>query len=305
MTIGPLPRSRFFDLLSISSLPSNSFLCDVNVYDIADNQIAGAIGAPAESIAQKAIQSGSAEVCTDAGSLPSDASASIAIPVYRSGQIVSVVVLSSKKLCDGQDNVVGVFEVWEPIGIYEEVSLKAGFYGRMERFQNVSSFVRFEKGNGLPGQVWQQRSSVIHDDLPNHPGFLRAAGASAELLKTAIGIPIASDNFHSSVLLISSAVSPLAQAMEVWNVTDAGFSLVGGAFSDAGAPFALPEQTTLPADAGLPGLAASRGAAALTDDPERLAAGRTLGELPTKPTSGLAIPFFDGDKLASVTALYF
>jgi len=40
--------------------------------------------------------------------------------------------------------------------------------------------VRFEKGSGLPGQVWQDRRGVIHDELATHPGFLRAAGASAE-----------------------------------------------------------------------------------------------------------------------------
>ncbi|MGI9473546.1 MAG: GAF domain-containing protein [Rubripirellula sp.] len=219
--------------------------------------------------------------------------------------MVSVITLSAKQLNDEHDNVVGVFEVWEPVGVYEELALKVGFFGKMERFRNVSSFVRFEKGNGLPGQVWQQRAGVIHDDLSNHPGFLRAAGASADLLVTAIGLPVATNAYHASVLLISSCVSPLARGFEVWQPVDDGFSLLGGAYRGLGDGIDLPAETHLPTGQGLPGLAARAGSAVLSEDVETLFAGRGEAARLPEAACGLAIPYFDGETLTSVATLLF
>lgn len=293
--------------MTVSTFPTDSFLCDVSVYDVnSSDQLIGGIGSPTEKIASRAVESGCAEVSVDSAELIPDASSAIAIPVFRGQQVVSVTVLSSKQLPDDHDNLVGVFEVWEPAGVYEELALKHGFYGRMERFQNVSSFVRFEKGNGLPGQVWQQSSSVIHDDLSNHPGFLRAAGASADLLRSAIGIPVGADRFHSTAVLISSAISPIAVAIEVWQAEEEGFSLMGGAYSSPEnvAQYALQPDTRLAPGSGLPGLADTHRGAVLCDDIDRLLEGRTPSS-DHPPTSGLAIPYFNGETLTSVATLLF
>ena len=300
------PRSRPVSLLSITSLPSESFLCDVSVYNIDNGQLVGTVGLPIERLVDQTIRSGSAELTTDPDWLVSDASAAIALPIYRDDQIVSVAVLSSKQIEDSHDNLVGVFEVWEPVGDYEEVGLKSGFFGRMERFANVSSFVRFEKGTGLPGQVWQQYSSVIHDDLSNHPGFLRAAGASAELLKTAIGIPVASSLFHGVAVLISSGVSPLARGFEIWHASADKFVLAGAAYGNLDEAFQLTLGDDVPNDWGLPGLAALKNTAVICDDHHRIVSGRgpTAGDA-SLPTSSLALPFFEGDALSSITVLYF
>ncbi len=294
--------------MTVSTLPPNSLLCDVSVYDVdSSGHLVDAIGSPIDRLACQAIESGSAEVATQPESLIRDASAAIAIPIYRDQRIVSVTVLSSKQLSDSSDDVVGVFEVWEPIGSYQEVALKRGFYGRMERFHNVSSFVRFEKGNGLPGQVWQQRSAVIHDDLSNHPGFLRAAGASADLLKTAVGIPVASSVFRGAAVLISSVVSPLARGIEVWCAEQDGFSLLGGAYSELGNGSidrcTLAPKTKSVGEDGLPGLARIHGGAILCDDVDRIYADRDVNRDSVGPIAGLAIPFFDGESLTSVTSL--
>ena len=289
--------------LTAKTLPADSFLRDVHVYRIDEaGQLIDAFGAPEESVVAAAIASGTAEISI-ASEDNQTSSATIAIPVHKEDRVSSVAVLSSKKVEQTHDKVVGVFEVWEPVGLYQELALKAGFYGKMERFRNVSSFVRFEKGNGLPGQVWQERTGVIHDDLSNHPGFLRAAGASADLLITGIGLPVASHAYHSSVLLLSSGVSPLARGFEIWQATSEQFTLLGGAYRGMPA-MGLPAETRLAIQEGLPGLASVEGAAVLSDNPDILFAGRPTESRP-ESACGLAIPCYDGDSLTSVATLLF
>ena len=255
-----------------TQLPANSFLSDVRVFGVdSEGRLAETVGDPLESLPQLALETGRAEITIDDGALQQDASAAIAIPVHRGGRVVSIVVLVAKQLSIQSDDLVGVLEVWEPVAPYEELALKTGYYGKMERFHNVSSYVRFEKGNGLPGQVWRECRSIIHDDLANHPGFLRAAGASAELLRTAIGIPVQSETFRGAALLISSPVSPIARGFEVWRAGDDQFTLVEAAYQDPDGGRTL--QDTLPEDQGLPGLARAAGGAVLCDDPELVQAG--------------------------------
>lgn len=292
--------------LTVSVLPNHSFLSDVSVYHVDPHlQMRNSIGAPTEKLVSLAIESGSARVSTDRSMMHCDSAAAIAIPVHRGGRIVSVAVLSAKTLSEERDDLVGVFEVWEPKGVYQDLALRQGYYGRMDRFQNVSACVRFEKGTGLPGQVWQQRASVIHDDIANHPGFLRAAGASADLLVTGIGVPVASTAYHATAVLISSRVSPIARGFEVWQVEATQYSFLGGAYRDFAVGVSLPAGASLPLGVGLAGLAHEEQGAALSQDPETIFAGRNRDtELP-EAASGLAIPFYDGDKLTSVTTLLF
>lgn len=297
--------------LKTSSIPSNCFLSGIGVFDVnEDDQLEGDSSAPGFAIAEKSLASGTAEV--NSNGLPVDSSSAIAIPVFRGRKVVSVVCLIARVKDETVEDPIGVFEVWEPIGAYEEVALKAGFYGKMERFQNVSSFVRFEKGNGLPGQVWQNRCGIIHDQLSEHPGFLRAAGASADLLRTAIGIPVADEAFHASAVLISSQSTPIARGMEVWKVLQdsSEFELASAAYYQLGDGYALPigTQTTAFQRNGNETLFAKvrdSKRAVVIDDPDMLLAGRNPEDALPGPTSGLAIPFFDGQTLTSITMLLF
>ncbi len=153
-------------------------------------------------------------------SLPADVASAMAIPIFRADTCTSVIVLALKK-----STAAGVFEVWTPYGIYPELKLVDGFYGSLERFHNVSSFVRFERGMGLPGQTWASNHSIIHHDLPNHPGFLRAAGASAESLCSAVGIPVLALDFIAAVVLINSIELPIARGMQAWVIDGDSFEL--------------------------------------------------------------------------------
>lgn len=292
--------------LSISSLPSNCFLSDVVVFDCQEpGSFVPSRRSDLLPMAEKAVATGTAEVSTQR--MPYEAGAAIAIPVYRGGDVVSVVVLLARQCDSSPTGPVGVFEVWEPIGVYQEVALKAGYYGSMERFQNVSSFVRFEKNSGLPGQIWQHRCGVIHDDLATHPGFLRAAGASAETLRTAVGIPVAGDHFRAAAVLISSSRTPIARGMEVWSVRPDcdEFELISAAYYDLGEDYPLPIGTRRGSNLMPFARLKEEKRALVTDDPNELLAGRDQRTAAPGPTSGLAVPFFDGITLTSITLFLF
>ncbi len=161
--------------------------------------------------------------------LPDNVAAAIAIPVICGPKCTSVIVLVLRP-----SKSFGVLEIWKPVGRYAELGLVDGYFGALERFHNVSSFVRFERGMGLPGQAWERGYSVIHKNLPNHPGFLRAAGASAESLESAVGIPISGDEFIATVVLINSSDMPIARGMQSWVVDGASLALPGDAASGSG-----------------------------------------------------------------------
>lgn len=286
--------------MKVSSLPPNSFLSDVRVFQAdADGQLSEAIGSEIERIALRAFDTGAVVVADS-----SEQFASIAIPVLRESRVICVAVLTSKSH-ENDPTLSGVFEAWAPVGVYDELALQAGFFGSMERFRNVSSFVRFEKGSGLPGQVWDRKQSVIHRDLPSHPGFLRAAGASADSLSTAIGIPVASTAYHGTAVLISSLKSPIARAMEVWNVEENRYSLVDSSCLGFDESLSLVPGVIVEGDASLMAMVAEAGTTVLCDDVQRIFVGRDTDAKLPESASGLAIPFYDGERMTSITTLIF
>ncbi|GAA5507161.1 GAF domain-containing protein [Novipirellula caenicola] len=284
--------------LALPSQLSNAFLCDVRAYDVHDNRCVDNSGeSELDRLAIECLQTGTAQVVT----LQQDpCGAALAFPVFRADAIVSIVVLATA----ANDQTPGVFEVWSPVGVYEEVALSSGYYGNLARFQNVSSFIRFEKGSGLPGQVWNSLRSIIHNDLANHPGFLRAAGASAGTLETAIGIPVAGENYVASVMLLSSKATPMARGFEVWRAdADGGYTLESASYPDPGIELSI--GTSMPANSGIPALASEHGGATVSENPAILRSGRSFGEDVTPIQGCLAIPFYESDAITSVTVLLF
>ncbi|NND99229.1 MAG: GAF domain-containing protein [Pirellulaceae bacterium] len=282
----------------------NTFLSDVRTYRVDPGQgIQCEIVCALDQLAATAADSGTAELVVQHSDSQEDFRAAIAVPIYRRDHVVSVAVLAT----EGHPDTTGVFEIWSPTGSYEELSLSKGYYGNLARFQNVSSFVRFEKGSGLPGQVWNGFRSVIHSELSKHPGFLRAAGASAGNLHTAIGIPVAGQHYRSSVLLLSSQESPIATGFEVWRADPDGFTLESADYDCDSYRIAVGSQ--IASTDGLPGLAAQCGGAVLCDETDLLSVGRDWATAASsdvsRPSGGLALPFFEADDLTSVTVLLF
>lgn len=285
---------------TLPKLLSTSILSELRAYDVADSKIIHGDDSPLSLLAARSIATGMAELlpAPPEGDAESHIGSAISIPVYRAGQAVSVVVLAIRPQSEG----AGVFEIWEPIGPYEELKLRAGYYAHLERFSNVSSFVRFEYGSGLPGQVWSEKRSVIHDNLPDHSGFLRAAGASAGLLQTALAIPICDAELASVAVLISSKATPIAKGYEVWKAEENEFRLCSVAYQGVSEDGRLEMDTTIPTAFGLPGLAREHQGASTTQNDLILRAGRKSA---SEFIGGLAIPFYESEELASVTTLLF
>ncbi len=292
--------------LKSSHLPSTSYLRELHILDVVGNHTDSTGDSRMDAIVASAC-GGQPQVCSDPRQLPGGAAAMIAVPLHRGCEVVSVVAMMAKSQLADHQPTAGVFEVWKHVPPHDELALMSGSYGAMERFAGVSRFVRFEKGSGLPGQVWDQNLPIIHDDLTNHPGFLRAAGASAEILRTAIGFPITSGDggWIASVLLISSTVSPLARGFEVWKADAKGYELSTAAYHDLGDSYRLPAGCRAP-EGSVADLAAMHGTAILTEESETLMAGREPSGASTPgPTAALAMPFYDGETLRSVAALLF
>ncbi|MEO9592169.1 GAF domain-containing protein [Rhodopirellula bahusiensis] len=311
MTSTFLPEPSNASINLRTSLPplavsDQCYLQGVHVCDVTGTgDLSPDCDASALPIAQRCLHESDAIVVQDPSLLPTDASAAMAIPVHCDGAVQSVIVLFAKSANEAISDPVGVFEVWRPVGPYDEVALREGYYGKLERFQNVSSFVRFEKGNGLPGVVWEQGRALAQDDLANHMGFLRAAGASADLLNSAVGLPIFAEQYLSTAVLIQSKRSPMARAIEVWNIDGKECELTSQAYGDVEQAFRLDSGTRVPLAAGILGLVAEHQRVVLIEDMEALLLTRPADRVMPSPTAGLAIPFFDGSHLSSITVLMF
>ena len=274
---------------------SNQFLCDLRVYDVDDEHGLQLTDSPLDRLVAQSVLSASPEI-SDPSDECADFKSAIAVPVFRGKSLVSVVAMAT----GGDADSIGVFEIWSPVGAHEELSLSQGYFGNLARFKNVSSFVRFEKGSGLPGQVWDRECGVIHDELSNHPGFLRAAGASADDLSIATGIPVIHDSFMASVLLISSQASPIAKGFEIWVVKENEFALDSAAYHISELAIDIGEKQSL--TNSLPGLAHEKRGAVIAENKEMLAACRPNA---SGSTSGLVIPCYRSDTLTSVAVLLF
>ncbi len=72
-------------------------------------------------------------------------------------------------------------------------------------FDRVSRELKFEKGTGLPGRIWESRQPEWIPNLANDPHFLRAGIASREGLNCSFGFPIL---FGNEVLGVVEFFSP-------------------------------------------------------------------------------------------------
>ncbi len=282
---------------ALSSVPLadiGSFLSHVVVHDMQNGQLL-TTDYPIDACTERVREDGLPHVVEEGDRVV------LAIPVFCGAELRSIVTLVGKSRAGAS----GVFEIWEPHGPYRDLRLTEGYFGRLERFQNVSSFVRFEIGSGLPGQAAMLGQAIIHDDLQNHPGFLRAAGASAGELQTAIALPIFNPNFAAAVLLISSRSTPLARCVEVWTPVGTEFELQQIAHTELLVSFgAWPEVgKRLSAATGIFGEVVQHRNAILCNDPCWLAEGHVDLEA-TASESCLAIPTYQDATLKSITLLW-
>ncbi len=288
-------RSDRVNLLkSLSLTEARVFLEQIVVYDFRSGLMTSNQH-PIDACAERSLVDGLAHITC------SEERVQLSVPVFRGSELRSMVTF----IGTAQSGVTGVFEIWEPQGVYKDLKLSESYYGKLERFQNVSSYIRFEMGAGLPGQAALQGQAIIHDDLQNHPGFLRAAGASAVELQTAIALPIFKPDLVAAVLLISSRVTPLSRWIEVWQPRGAELELSHIAQTDLDADLdGLPQVgQRLPKDTGILGEVVRQQAAILSSDSSLLSIGRSFLK-PVAEQSCLAIPTFQGAILKSICLLW-
>ncbi len=280
----------------ITATSNHSFLTNMIVLEIDDSGSSPSCPIPvAERAILASLETG---LPTIKQSIEGEADAvAMCVPIYRAQEIASVIVWVG----NASDETVGVMEIWQPISEFDDLNLTQGYYGPLDRFQNVSSFVRFEKGMGLPGQVWRNLSFVIHDNLPSHPGFLRAAGASAESLQVAVGIPVFGEDFLATAVLISSDSAPIARGYEVWRCAEDHLLLESRAYQRLEQSLMYEVDQTVPLEGTLPGLAYMSGVATISEDPDIVYSGRPFRG--GSPCKGVAIPFFEQDRMTNILTL--
>lgn len=70
----------------------------------------------------------------------------------------------------------------------------------LEEFRKLTEQTTFPPGVGLVGRVWQSKKPLWISDVPNAPGFLRAAAAQKAGIKTALFFPIVPNDDVIAVL---------------------------------------------------------------------------------------------------------
>lgn len=137
----------------------------------------------------------------------------VAIPAMQNDACRGVVTL----LCTESDHRQGAIEVWRP-NERSELAITDSWYANLEHFGLVSQFVKFPRRAGMPGKVWEDRFARVMGSLGTSKNFVRAAGAKAEGLSTAVGIPImrSAREIEAVLLMLSTQQSPIASLIEVW-----------------------------------------------------------------------------------------
>jgi hypothetical protein len=132
----------------------------------------------------------------------------LGLPFAPKGKTEAVVVL----FCNIEKVAL---ELWHP-GASGKLELAQGIYGD-KHFEEVSQATRFGVLEGLPSQTFDSAEPVLFETLTRARGFLRAEAAAQAGLVAGLGIPLLEhDSVKSSLVLLTSRDTPLAQRLEVW-----------------------------------------------------------------------------------------
>jgi len=161
-------------------------------------------------------------------------------------------------------------EVWVPSTDRTMLEFGGGLYGKATRFAALSRTLCFGRGEGLPGQAWEQGRPII---LKSFEGsyFRRTAAAHAEGITCGIAVPIFAGDFLTSVLVIFCGDDEAhAGAIELWRNAPAESSdmtLVDGYYGTTAETFEfMSRRTTFRKGNGLPGMAWESGLPVVIED---------------------------------------
>jgi len=161
-------------------------------------------------------------------------------------------------------------EVWVPDRAGEHLELGGGLYGDVPAFGAMSRTMIFGRGEGLPGQAWEEGKPIILTRLEGS-SFRRVASAKAAGITTALAIPVVAGDFVTAVLvLFCGDDAEHVGAIELWRArppVDPEMRLVDGYYGTTSEVFGLVSQrTTFQRGIGLPGIAWATGDPVFLED---------------------------------------
>jgi hypothetical protein len=153
---------------------------------------------------------------------------------------------------------IRVVEAWVPSNDRTMLEYGGGLYGEATRFAAASRAMCFGRGEGLPGQAWEQRRPIV---LKQFEGsyFQRTRTAHAEGLTCGIAVPIFAGDFLNAVLvLFCGDDQEHAGAIELWHNDPAlgpDMTLVDGYYGNTAEAFEyVARRTSFRRGNGLPGI---------------------------------------------------
>lgn len=137
----------------------------------------------------------------------------LAVPIFDGAALKAVLVL----FCGDDREHVGAIEVWNAPDDGVELGLVDGYYGTADALEWSSRRIKFPRGAGLPGMVWESGMPVIMEDLGQGRRFLRWESAERVGINRGVGIPCFGPAKGAFVLSLLSALgTPIARRVECW-----------------------------------------------------------------------------------------
>jgi hypothetical protein len=161
-------------------------------------------------------------------------------------------------------------EVWVPDRGGAHLEFCGGLYGEVPAFGATSRSMIFGRGEGLPGQAWEEGKPIILTQLEGS-SFRRIAAAKAAGITTALAIPVVVGDFVTAVLvLFFGDDAQHVGAIELWRARpplEPELRLVDGYYGTTTEVFELVSRRTMfRRGVGLPGIAWATGDPVFLED---------------------------------------
>ncbi len=153
---------------------------------------------------------------------------------------------------------IRVVEVWLPDRDHTLLEFGGGLYGSATRFGAASRSMCFGRGEGLPGQAWEQGRPIVLKQFEGS-GFRRTQQAQAEGLTCGIALPVFEGDRLNAVLVIFCGDDEAhAGAIELWHNDPAvskDMTLDDGYYGSTADAFEfMSRRTSFRKGTGLPGM---------------------------------------------------
>jgi hypothetical protein len=231
----------------------------------------------------------------------------VAIPIFCGERLKAVITF----LCGDTQTLSGAIEVWQDDGL-SGLAMVDGYYGDLERFEWLSNQIKFPRGRGLPGKVWEQKQAIILGNLSKSNSFLRSKAADKAGITTSIAIPVASnkhndvDDIGSVVTFLSSKSTPIAKRFEIWKPASNNKLLQFESGIDQDSVDLEPADTdrTINKGEGIIGKCWQNGIPVMTDDLNFQHNSKEISQSTKNYSSLLAVPIYFQQDLQSIVVFY-